>query len=117
MSSAQSNTTVAIPYGYTLDPTECVPTIVTRTAGAGTGLAVSNGGCSVQSPTTRPTTPSTPNPTPTSVPTRTTAVPTTADGLAAGLIGFFAAWGGWRVVSDVGRRVVRRRPRTAATVA
>jgi hypothetical protein len=27
------------------------------------------------------------------------AVPTTADGLAAGLIGFFAAWGGWRVVS------------------
>lgn len=45
------------------------------------------------------------------------AVPTTADGLAAGLIGFFAAWGGWRVVSDVGRRVVRRRPRTVATVA
>lgn len=45
------------------------------------------------------------------------AVPTTADGLAAGLIGFFAAWGGWRVVSDVGRRFVRRRPRTAATVA
>jgi Protein of unknown function (DUF2937) len=45
------------------------------------------------------------------------AVPTTADGLAAGLIGFFAAWGGWRVVSDVGRRVMRRRPRTAATVA
>ncbi|GJE51262.1 hypothetical protein GOFOIKOB_4317 [Methylobacterium tardum] len=45
------------------------------------------------------------------------AVPTTADGLAAGLIGFFAAWSGWRVVSDVGRRVVRRRPRTAATVA
>lgn len=45
------------------------------------------------------------------------AVPTTADGLAAGLIGFFAVWGGWRVVSDVGRRVVRRRPRTAATVA
>jgi hypothetical protein len=44
------------------------------------------------------------------------AVPTNADGLAAGLIGFFAAWGGWRVMSDVGRRVVRRRPREAATV-
>lgn len=44
------------------------------------------------------------------------AVPATADGLVAGLLGFLAAWGGWRVVSDVGRRVVRRRPR-AATVA
>ncbi|WP_375454763.1 DUF2937 family protein [uncultured Methylobacterium sp.] len=44
------------------------------------------------------------------------AVPTTADGLVAGLLGFLGAWGGWRVVSDVGRRVVRRRPR-AATVA
>ena len=45
------------------------------------------------------------------------AVPTSADGLAAGLIGFFVAWGGWRVVSDVGRRVVRRRPRGAVTAA
>ncbi len=41
------------------------------------------------------------------------AVPTSADGLAAGLIGFFAAWGGWRVLSDLGRRMVRRRPRQA----
>ncbi|MFF9548699.1 DUF2937 family protein [Methylobacterium fujisawaense] len=45
------------------------------------------------------------------------AVPTSADGLAAGLIGFFVAWGGWRVASDVGRRAVRRRPRETATVA
>jgi hypothetical protein len=44
------------------------------------------------------------------------AVPTSADGLAAGLIGFFATWGGWRVATDVGRRAVRRRPRTPATV-
>lgn len=45
------------------------------------------------------------------------AVPTGADGLAAGLIGFFAAWGGWRVLSDVGRRLVRRRPRPSVTAA
>ncbi|MDP4002250.1 DUF2937 family protein [Methylobacterium sp. NEAU K] len=45
------------------------------------------------------------------------AVPTTADGLAAALIGFLAAWGGWRVMSDVGLRMVRRRPRQTATVA
>ena len=45
------------------------------------------------------------------------AIPTTADGLAAGLIGFFAAWGGWRVVSDLGRRALRRRPRSPVTAA
>ncbi|MBE7244252.1 MAG: DUF2937 family protein [Actinomycetospora chiangmaiensis] len=43
------------------------------------------------------------------------AVPTSADGLAAGLIGFLAAWGGWRVVSDLGLRAVRRRPRETVT--
>ena len=43
------------------------------------------------------------------------AIPTTADGLAAGLIGFFAAWGGWRVISDLGRRALRRRPQPTAT--
>lgn len=45
------------------------------------------------------------------------ALPTTTDGLVAGLLGFLAAWGGWRVLSDLGRRVVRRRPRTEATIA
>ncbi|MDP4023055.1 DUF2937 family protein [Methylobacterium sp. NEAU 140] len=45
------------------------------------------------------------------------AVPTTADGLTAGLLGFFAAWGGWRIASDVGRRMARRRPRTPAAAA
>jgi hypothetical protein len=45
------------------------------------------------------------------------AVPTTADGLAAALIGFFAAWGGWRVVSDLGGRAMRRRPRGTVTAA
>ncbi|HEX8417168.1 MAG TPA: DUF2937 family protein [Methylobacterium sp.] len=41
------------------------------------------------------------------------AVPTTADGLIAGLLGFLATWGGWRVLSDVGRRLAPRR-RTAS---
>lgn len=45
------------------------------------------------------------------------AVPTTADGLTAGLVGFLAAWGGWRVLSDLGLRAARRRPRQAAPVA
>lgn len=45
------------------------------------------------------------------------AVPTTADGLVAGLLGFLAAWGGWRVMSDLGRRAVQRRPRAETTTA
>jgi pectate lyase len=41
----QSNTTISIPYAYGLDAASCVPAIVRRTAGAGTGLQVSNGSC------------------------------------------------------------------------
>ncbi len=41
----KSNTTVGIPYSYTLDAAGCVPDIVARTAGAGKGLQVSDGGC------------------------------------------------------------------------
>ncbi|OQD57920.1 pectate lyase [Streptomyces phaeoluteigriseus] len=71
----QSNTTVSIPYAYTLDSAACVPDVVSRTAGAGKGLQVSNGSCSVQSPTSTPTTPPTsstptPTPSPTSGPTQ-----------------------------------------------
>ncbi len=36
------------------------------------------------------------------------AVPTTVDGAVAGLLGFFAAWAGWRVTADFGRHIVRR---------
>ena len=42
----QSNTTVGIPYSYSLDTAGCVPGIVSRTAGAGKGLQVSDGKCS-----------------------------------------------------------------------
>lgn len=52
-----SNTTVSIPYAYTLDGASCVPSIVAQTAGANKGLLVSNGSCSAQSPTAGPTSP------------------------------------------------------------
>ncbi|MGC4811074.1 pectate lyase family protein [Micromonospora sp. DT228] len=63
-----SNTTVTIPYPYSLDGASCVPEIVRQTVGANTGLRVSNGSCSPQSPppTTAPPTsapPTTPPPT------------------------------------------------------
>ncbi|MEU2248708.1 pectate lyase [Streptomyces sp. NPDC019224] len=58
----KSNTTVSIPYAYTLDGAACVPDIVTRTAGANKGLKVSDGNCSTTTPTPDPTDP-TPDPT------------------------------------------------------
>ncbi|MER5708363.1 pectate lyase [Streptomyces sp. NPDC002122] len=70
----QSNTTVTIPYAYTLDAASCVPSVVSRTAGAGKGLQVSDGACSPQTPT--PTTPAPTTPTPTT-PTPTASTPTT----------------------------------------
>jgi len=59
-----SNTTVSIPYAFTLDGASCVPSIVAATAGANKGLQVSNGNCSPTTPPTNPTpTPTTPPPT------------------------------------------------------
>ena len=45
------------------------------------------------------------------------AVPTTADGVVAGLLGFVATWAVWRLLSDLGRRLMRRRPREEVTAA
>ncbi|MFJ6198921.1 polysaccharide lyase family 1 protein [Micromonospora sp. NPDC092111] len=74
----QSNTTVSIPYSYSLDGASCVPDIVRQTAGANTGLRESNGSCSPQTPA--PTTP-TPGPTtPTPGPTTPTPTPTSPGG-------------------------------------
>lgn len=76
----QSNTTVGIPYSYDLDDAGCVPDVVSRTAGAGKGLRVSDGNCSPQTPTPGPTTP-TPGPTtPTPGPTTPTPGPTEPGG-------------------------------------
>ncbi|GAA2765753.1 hypothetical protein GCM10010103_47940 [Streptomyces paradoxus] len=41
----KSNTTVAIPYSHALDAASCVPSVVSRTAGANKGLQVSDGRC------------------------------------------------------------------------
>lgn len=73
-----SNTSVSIPYAFALDATNCVPAVVTATAGANKGLKVSDGSCS---PTTPSPTPTTPNPTtPTPDPTTPTPDPTTPSG-------------------------------------
>lgn len=42
-----STTSINIPYSYTLDAASCTKSIVLATAGAGTGLATSDGSCSV----------------------------------------------------------------------
>jgi len=71
-----SNTTVSIPYSYTLDGASCVPNLVAQTAGANKGLQVSNGSCAPQTPTTTTTRPPTTTTT-TQPPTTTTTRPPT----------------------------------------
>ncbi|MEE1756427.1 pectate lyase family protein [Streptomyces sp. SP18CS02] len=76
----KSNTTVGIPYSYSLDDASCVPSVVSQTAGAGKGLKVSDGNCTPQTPAPTPTTP-TPSPTdPTPSPTDPTPGPTQPGG-------------------------------------
>ncbi|OLO29081.1 pectate lyase [Streptomyces sp. MNU77] len=60
----KSTTMVDIPYTYRADTAGCVPDVVSRTAGAGTGLKVSDGNCTPQTPTPTPT-PTDPTPGPT----------------------------------------------------
>ncbi|MFD7868081.1 polysaccharide lyase family 1 protein [Streptomyces sp. NPDC057682] len=89
----QSNTTVSIPYAYTMDAASCVPGIVTQTAGANKGLKVSDGNCSTQTPTPDPTDP-TPDPTdPTPDPTDPTPPTGTNLSLGAGADGSSKASG------------------------
>ncbi|MET8233397.1 polysaccharide lyase family 1 protein [Micromonospora sp. NPDC005298] len=64
-----SNTTVSIPYAYRLDGANCVPDVVRQTVGANTGLRVSDGSCSPQTPP--PTTPPPTTPPPTTPPPTT----------------------------------------------
>ncbi|NEY31077.1 pectate lyase [Streptomyces sp. PRKS01-65] len=67
----QSNTTVSIPYSYSLDGAGCVPDIVRQTAGANKGLRVSDGNCSPQTPSPTPPPTRTPTQTPTASPSPT----------------------------------------------
>ncbi|MFF0109891.1 pectate lyase family protein [Streptomyces hirsutus] len=67
-----SNTSVGIPYSYSLDSASCVPDVVNRTAGANKGNQVSNGNCTPQTPgPTDPTTPPADPTDPTDPPTGT----------------------------------------------
>ncbi|MFE2020390.1 polysaccharide lyase family 1 protein [Streptomyces sp. NPDC059499] len=78
--NVQSTTTVSIPYSFSLDAANCVPSIVGQTAGANKGLKVSNGSCTPTNPSPTPTTP-TPDPTtPTPDPTTPTPDPTQPSG-------------------------------------
>ncbi|GGN86078.1 pectate lyase [Actinoplanes lobatus] len=70
-----STTSVTIPYAFALDNASCVPSIVAATAGAGTGLKVSDGKCSA---TAAPTTSATATATATVSPTATATVSPTA---------------------------------------
>ncbi|MFH8972832.1 polysaccharide lyase family 1 protein [Streptomyces sp. NPDC017890] len=73
----QSNTTVSIPYSYSLDAADCVPGVVSQTAGAGKGLKVSDGSCTPQNPDPTPTDPGPTDPDPTDPgPTPTDPEPT-----------------------------------------
>jgi pectate lyase len=82
----QSNTSVSIPYAYSLDGASCVPNVVAQTAGANKGLQVSNGNCAPQQPTTtsRPPTTTTRPPTTSRPPTTTTRPPTTTPSQPSG---------------------------------
>ncbi|MER5477610.1 polysaccharide lyase family 1 protein [Streptomyces sp. NPDC002734] len=72
----QSNTTVSVPYGFSLDAANCVPSVVSQTAGANKGLRVSDGNCTPQTPAPTPTTPAPTTPAPTSpAPTTTPTQP------------------------------------------
>ena len=64
-----SNTSVSIPYAYSLDGASCVPDIVRQTAGANTGMRVSTGNCSSPSTPGNPSTPPSTTP-PTTPPTQ-----------------------------------------------
>ncbi len=59
----QSNTSVSIPYSYNLDAADCVPGVVSQTAGAGKGLKVSDGSCTPQDPDPTDPGPTDPGPT------------------------------------------------------
>ncbi|KES07360.1 pectate lyase [Streptomyces toyocaensis] len=60
-----SNTSVSIPYAYTLDAATCVPGVVSQTAGANKGLKVSDGSCTPQNPDPTDPGPTDPDPDPT----------------------------------------------------
>ncbi|HEX8343806.1 MAG TPA: cellulose binding domain-containing protein [Actinoplanes sp.] len=100
-----SNTTVSIPYSYSLDGASCVPGIVAQTAGANKGLQVSGGNCSPQNPPASSATPRPSNPAPSSPaassPTPSRPAPSSSapssppPGTSAGCTATYAITGQW----------------------
>ncbi|BAL87744.1 putative pectate lyase [Actinoplanes missouriensis 431] len=72
-----STTSVTVPYTFALDTAACVPTVIAQTAGAGTGLKVSDGKCAV---TAAPSSSATKSPTaaPSSSPAKPSSSPATS---------------------------------------
>lgn len=71
----QSNTSVSIPYSYSLDGASCVPDIIGQTAGANTGMRVSDGNCTPTSPSATPSSPNSPSPSSSPTPTSSPSEP------------------------------------------
>jgi pectate lyase len=69
-----SNTTVSVPYSYTLDNASCVPSIVSLTAGANKGIKSSTGSCSTTSQPSNPPS-SSPSSSPSVPPSSSPSVP------------------------------------------
>ncbi|GAA4729803.1 right-handed parallel beta-helix repeat-containing protein [Isoptericola chiayiensis] len=64
-----STGSVSVPYSYDLDGAECVPNLLAETAGANTGLRVSDGSCEPTEPEPTPEPTEDPDPEPTEEPT------------------------------------------------
>ncbi|BBH67713.1 pectate lyase [Actinoplanes sp. OR16] len=80
-----SNTSVSVPYSFTLDNASCVPSIVALTAGANKGIKTSTGTCSTTSQPSTPPSSSSPtpsNPTSPSPSTTTTTPPPSGTNLS-----------------------------------
>ncbi|WP_278235947.1 right-handed parallel beta-helix repeat-containing protein [Isoptericola sp. AK164] len=87
-----STDSISVPYSYDLDGAECVPNLLAATAGANTGMQVSDGSCSptapdpTPEPTDEPTQEPTPEPTedPTPEPTDEPTDPPSGENLSIG---------------------------------
>ena len=97
--SMTSNASVSVPYSYSLDQANCVPSVVQSTAGSGKGLATSTGSCSVttQPSTTGGSTSTTTTSRPTTTATTSTSVPSNGSGLSCTTT--TSAWNGGFVTS------------------
>ena len=102
--SMASNTTISIPYSYSLESASCIPSILAATAGAGKNFATSGGSCSgggTTTTTSRTTTTSTTSRTTsttsgtTSTTSRTSSTTSTTGGGGSGGLSCTATTSAW----------------------